>query len=253
MSSICCATPPASRTRWWARGRTSRSARNWRHTCCARSGWKAWAGWPVASPMTSTTSSRQCSWCRRCSARSLRIRNYEICWTWLKPTPNAAATSSNNCSPLGGAWKANACPCSSAPSSTTCQASSGKPFTRTSSPGAKHHGTLWLVSGDATQLHQVLMNLCVNARDAMPEGGTLTLKLENQEFDESFARMTPGTKPGRYVCLSVTDTGAGHCAGASGQNLRSFFHHQGTGQGNGVGLVHGAGDCAEPRRVHPGP
>jgi nitrogen-specific signal transduction histidine kinase len=94
----------------------------------------------------------------------------------------------------------------------------------------------WLVSGDATQLHQVLMNLCVNARDAMPEGGTLTLKLENQEFDESFARMTPGTKPGRYVCLSVTDTGQGIAPEHLDKIYDPFFTTKELGQGTGLGL-----------------
>ena len=94
----------------------------------------------------------------------------------------------------------------------------------------------WLVSGDATQLHQVLMNLCVNARDAMPEGGTLTLKLENQEFDESFARMTPGAKPGRYVCLSVTDTGQGIAPEHLDKIYDPFFTTKELGKGTGLGL-----------------
>jgi CheY-like chemotaxis protein len=94
----------------------------------------------------------------------------------------------------------------------------------------------WLVSGDATQLHQVLMNLCVNARDAMPEGGTLTLKLENQEFDESFARMTPGAQPGRYVCLSVTDTGEGIAPEHLDKIFDPFFTTKELGKGTGLGL-----------------
>jgi PAS domain S-box-containing protein len=94
----------------------------------------------------------------------------------------------------------------------------------------------WLVSGDATQLHQVLMNLCVNARDAMPDGGTLTLKLENHEFDESFARMTPGAKPGRYVCLSVTDTGEGIAPEHLDKIFDPFFTTKELGKGTGLGL-----------------
>ncbi len=95
---------------------------------------------------------------------------------------------------------------------------------------------IWLVSGDATQLHQVLMNLCVNARDAMPEGGTLTLKLENQEFDESFARITPGAQPGRYVCLSVTDTGDGIAPEHLDKIYDPFFTTKELGKGTGLGL-----------------
>jgi signal transduction histidine kinase/CheY-like chemotaxis protein len=94
----------------------------------------------------------------------------------------------------------------------------------------------WLVNGDATQLHQVLMNLCVNARDAMPEGGTLTLKLENHELDESFARMTPGARPGRYVCLSVTDTGQGIAPEHLDKIYDPFFTTKELGKGTGLGL-----------------
>jgi two-component system cell cycle sensor histidine kinase/response regulator CckA len=94
----------------------------------------------------------------------------------------------------------------------------------------------WLVSGDETQLHQVLMNLCVNARDAMPEGGTLTLKLENHELDESFARMTPGARPGRYVCLSVTDTGEGIAPEHLDKIYDPFFTTKELGKGTGLGL-----------------
>jgi PAS domain S-box-containing protein len=94
----------------------------------------------------------------------------------------------------------------------------------------------WPVKGDATQLHQVLMNLCVNARDAMPEGGTLTLKLENHEFDESFARMTPGARPGRYVCLSVTDTGEGIAPEHLDKIYDPFFTTKELGKGTGLGL-----------------
>jgi PAS domain S-box-containing protein len=94
----------------------------------------------------------------------------------------------------------------------------------------------WLVKGDATQLHQILMNLCVNARDAMPEGGTLTLKLENQDIDESFARMIPGARPGRYVCLSVTDTGQGIAPEHLDKIYDPFFTTKELGQGTGLGL-----------------
>jgi PAS domain S-box-containing protein len=95
---------------------------------------------------------------------------------------------------------------------------------------------IWLVTGDATQLHQVLMNLCVNARDAMPEGGTLTLKLENHEFDESFARMTPGARAGRYVCMSVTDTGQGIAPEHLDKIFDPFFTTKELGKGTGLGL-----------------
>jgi PAS domain S-box-containing protein len=95
----------------------------------------------------------------------------------------------------------------------------------------------WPVKGDATQLHQILMNLCVNARDAMPKGGTLTLKLKNHELDEPFARMTPGARPGRYVCLSVTDTGQGIAPEHLDKIYDPFFTTKEPDQGTGLGLA----------------
>ena len=68
---------------------------------------------------------------------------------------------------------------------------------------------LWLIEGDPTQLHQVLLNLCVNARDSMPEGGNLSLNAENFDVDEHYAAMTPGLKPGPHVLINVIDTGSG--------------------------------------------
>ncbi|MGC8989719.1 MAG: response regulator, partial [Verrucomicrobiia bacterium] len=68
---------------------------------------------------------------------------------------------------------------------------------------------LWPVLADVSQLHQVLLNLSFNAREAMPEGGTLTLRAHNIQTDAAFARSVPGAAPGHYVCLSVSDTGPG--------------------------------------------
>jgi PAS domain S-box-containing protein len=97
------------------------------------------------------------------------------------------------------------------------------------------------VSGDATQLHQVLMNLCVNARDAMQQGGKLRIKAENVEIDEHYARMNVEAKPGKYVSIAVVDTGYG----ISEQNLTKifdpFFTTKEHGQGTGLGLSTVAG------------
>lgn len=66
-----------------------------------------------------------------------------------------------------------------------------------------------LFSGDHTQVHQVLLNLCVNARDAMPQGGTLTVTATTLRVDDNYASMTPGSIPGRYLLVKVTDSGTG--------------------------------------------
>jgi PAS domain S-box-containing protein len=96
--------------------------------------------------------------------------------------------------------------------------------------------TPWLVRGDATQLHQILMNLCVNARDAMPGGGKLTLELENVEMNEAVARMNPGAGPGRYVAMGVTDTGTGISPENLDKIFEPFFTTKEMGQGTGLGL-----------------
>ncbi len=95
---------------------------------------------------------------------------------------------------------------------------------------------LWPVLGDTTQLHQVLMNLCVNARDAMPEGGRLGLNAENIELDETFALMTPGAKSGPYVHLIISDTGTGIPPKLFDKIFDPFFTTKAPGKGTGLGL-----------------
>ena len=96
---------------------------------------------------------------------------------------------------------------------------------------------LWPVMGDATQIHQALMNLCVNARDAMPDGGTLTLAMKNLTLDEAFAATMPGTKPGFHVCVSVTDTGSGIPPENLDRIFDPFFTTKEIGKGTGLGLA----------------
>jgi PAS domain S-box-containing protein len=95
---------------------------------------------------------------------------------------------------------------------------------------------LWIVSGDATQLHQVLMNLCVNARDAMPHGGRLSIRAENMEIDENYARMNLEAKPGRYVTITVSDTGTGIPPTIVNKIFEPFFTTKEHGKGTGLGL-----------------
>ena len=95
---------------------------------------------------------------------------------------------------------------------------------------------LWVLSADATQLHQVLMNLCVNARDAMPGGGRLTVTAENVSLDEDYARMYPEARPGAHVLLQVDDTGTGIPAGILDKIFDPFFTTKEQGKGTGLGL-----------------
>jgi len=93
-----------------------------------------------------------------------------------------------------------------------------------------------LVLGDPTQLHQVLLNLCVNARDAMPNGGTLTLEAKSQEVDAIYASSEPGAKPGKYVALRVKDTGTGIPPKILERIFEPFYTTKGPEKGTGLGL-----------------
>jgi PAS domain S-box-containing protein len=95
---------------------------------------------------------------------------------------------------------------------------------------------LWAVSADATQLHQVLMNLCVNARDAMPQGGTLTIRAENKEIDANYAQMNLEAKPGRYVLIAIEDSGTGMPADVVNRIFEPFYTTKEVGHGTGLGL-----------------
>ncbi|BAZ37765.1 multi-sensor hybrid histidine kinase [Calothrix sp. NIES-4101] len=95
---------------------------------------------------------------------------------------------------------------------------------------------LWMVSGDTTQLHQVLMNLCVNARDAMPEGGTLSITGENVLIDENYVRMNLEAKIGAYTVITISDTGIGIPPEIKERIFEPFFTTKELGKGTGLGL-----------------
>src|SRR5262245_56451287 len=95
---------------------------------------------------------------------------------------------------------------------------------------------LWMISADATQMHQVLMNLCVNARDAMPEGGAIFIKAENVFVDENYARMHIEAKAGRFLVLTVSDTGPGMTPEIQGRIFEPFFTTKEMSKGTGLGL-----------------
>ena len=94
----------------------------------------------------------------------------------------------------------------------------------------------WLITGDATQIQQVLMNLWVNARDAMPQGGTLTARVENVMMSEEDVRIHPKAKSGPYVVISVIDTGTGIPPELMDKIFDPFFTTKPLGQGTGLGL-----------------
>jgi PAS domain S-box-containing protein len=93
-----------------------------------------------------------------------------------------------------------------------------------------------MVNGDETQLHQILLNLCVNARDAMPNGGTLTISAENIFLDERNSSTTPEAKPGQYVLIRVVDTGMGISPSVVERIFDPFFTTKGPDRGTGLGL-----------------
>jgi signal transduction histidine kinase len=95
---------------------------------------------------------------------------------------------------------------------------------------------LWTIYGDATQIHQILMNLCINAKDAMPDGGKLKISAENLAIDETYAQMDDDAELGNYIVITVSDTGVGIPPETLKHIFEPFFTTKEQGKGTGLGL-----------------
>ena len=97
-------------------------------------------------------------------------------------------------------------------------------------------GGVWPVEADAAELDAAILNLAVNARDAMPEGGKLTIEASNSYLDDSYCRQNADVQPGQYVQIAVTDTGSGMPKDVIERAFEPFFTTKESGQGTGLGL-----------------
>jgi CheY-like chemotaxis protein/two-component sensor histidine kinase len=95
---------------------------------------------------------------------------------------------------------------------------------------------VWLVETDPNQLENAILNLALNARDAMPEGGKLTIETQNTHLDESYAGQNPGVAAGQYVVMCISDTGTGMDAETVAKAIEPFFTTKEVGKGTGLGL-----------------
>jgi PAS domain S-box-containing protein len=96
---------------------------------------------------------------------------------------------------------------------------------------------LWAINAAPNQVDQILMNLAINARDAMPDGGSLTIKTENITLDDEYCIFDPLAKPGRYALITVSDTGTGMNKETASHIFEPFFTTKESGKGTGLGLA----------------
>jgi CheY-like chemotaxis protein len=117
----------------------------------------------------------------------------------------------------------------------------GRTFPKSIALRTCYDENIWSLEADPTQLHQLLLNLCINARDAMPNGGDLCLGAENFDVDARCASMNPGATAGPHVMLQVTDTGSGIPKEVLDKIFDPFFTTKSVGHGTGLGLSTVAG------------
>jgi two-component system, cell cycle sensor histidine kinase and response regulator CckA len=98
------------------------------------------------------------------------------------------------------------------------------------------HPHLWTISADRVTIEQIIMNLAINARDAMPNGGKLSIRTENVKIDEGYCQAVPEARTGEFVRFSITDTGTGMSAETAQRIFEPFFSTKGPGKGTGLGL-----------------
>jgi CheY-like chemotaxis protein len=97
-------------------------------------------------------------------------------------------------------------------------------------------GGLWLTKADGHQLENAILNIAINARDSMPEGGKLTIETANAYLDDAYARANPEVEPGQFVLIAISDTGAGMSAATLERVFDPFFTTKPVGTGTGLGL-----------------
>ncbi len=110
--------------------------------------------------------------------------------------------------------------------------------------------SLGRVKVDPSQFEQAIVNLAVNARDAMPKGGKITFETANIELDAAYCLTNPAVTPGIYVMVAVSDNGMRHERGNQGAHLRAVLHDQGSGQGHRAGAGDGLWFHQTKRRAH---
>ena len=95
---------------------------------------------------------------------------------------------------------------------------------------------IWLVEADQNQLENAILNVALNARDAMPDGGKLTIETQNTHLDQTYAEQNPGVTPGQYVVICISDTGVGMDEDTVSKAIEPFFTTKEVGRGTGLGL-----------------